>query len=165
MTNHVLLGLIVPLSFLGIFGVFAKRLIHVDPWFKRDDFSLGFELTIAAITTCMLNSADLYRLGEHCRHSIEENNKKTSLLGANLDANSMNSVHEKIRTTADEELGRSISILAMSIFAFMIIGTIYRQSDARKSEGPKGIFYPILFSNALGLIPILCYILWVKGIG
>ena len=117
-------------------GAVAKKLVRGSGW-RRTDFFLGVELSLAAMALALVYMLDLSRL-------------------TLLPSTSITSVSQKIAATA--------LFLALSFFLLLWVVSTHQDWE-KKSRNPNGqLFWLGIISNLVGTALLIAFITIVKGV-
>jgi hypothetical protein len=135
LTNPYLIALGIPLVLIFC-GAFAKKLVRGSAW-KRSDFFLGVELSLAAMASALVYVFDLSKLtGSQSASGV--------------------SVPGKMAATA--------SFLALCFFLLLWVLSTHQDWEKR-SQNPKGQFvWLAIITNIIGAGLLAAFVLFVKGV-
>lgn len=135
LTNTYLIALGIPIILI-LCGAFAKKLVRGSNW-KRSDFFLGVELSLAAMASALVYIFDIAKLTSSQNVSASE-------------------ITKKIATNA--------SFLALCFFMLLWVLSTHQDWEKR-SQNPRGqLVWLCLITNLAGAVLIATFVLLVKGV-
>ena len=160
---RLVLGFLVPTAFLVV-GFLAKTIIRPGrPRISWPDLYLGTEWTVAAVTLCILNACDLYRLGQNARTEQETIEKKAQTLGQIEEARCRRRYVDESLEDNRQEQGRNTAILASAVLLFLVAAFIHRRWEPEPDSCRKRALMAGC-ANFCGYAPMALYMLYVKGL-
>jgi hypothetical protein len=156
------LGFLIPTGFLLV-GAVGKKLVSEAPGWIWADWYLGIELALASVSICTLNACDLYRLGERADRLREESLADGAAAPREVKDERDRSYAQMTKEIRQEQ-GRTIACLALAFFAFLFVGTVHRQWESRPDDQWKKKLMLAGLSNLCGYVPMVCYMLFAKGV-
>ncbi len=130
---------------LILLGAISRKLIRSTAW-EREDFFLGVDLSIAAISSGLIYISDL-------------------IAAKAASAGCATTACRDLLATADERLMADAGFLVVALVAFLSLLAIH-QDQARNTGNPrKQMLLLGGVSNAIGVGLFIAFIIIVKGIG
>jgi hypothetical protein len=143
-TNRYFVAVGIPLLLI-LLGAIARKLIRATPWL-RDDFFLGVDLAIAAISSGLIYTSDLLAA-------------KQAASGCSTDA------CRSVLATADERLVRNSSFLVIALILFLLILAMHQDDGRLTGNLRRQTLVLGVASNLIGVGLLALFILAVKGVG
>ncbi|MFL5381316.1 MAG: hypothetical protein ACJ8GN_02195 [Longimicrobiaceae bacterium] len=143
LTNQYFIAVGVPFILL-LLGSISRKLVHGHAW-KRSDFYLGIDLSLAGISSGLIYISELLTT-------------KASEAGCFTPA------CIAFREAADHRLLADAGFIVIALIGFLLVLALH-QDQERNTSNPKGqlIFLGIL-SNLVGAGMLASFILFVKGV-
>lgn len=133
LTNDHLIAFGIPFI-LMLCGALAKKIVRKTAW-RRSDFFLGIELTLAALGAAMIFLYDLKKM--------DMRSSEARIL-----------VIQKIAETA--------AFLALALLLFLIVLSVHQEWDRNERASWRQVFWLGFVSNAMGVISFLVFVFFVK---
>lgn len=134
LTNSYLIAVIIPMLLI-LCGALAKKLVRGSTW-KRSDFFLGVELSLASLGSAMVYFYDLTRI-----------------------SGSVTSAEPLIG-----KVGATATFVAVSFFLLLVVLATHQDWEQRTTN-PRGQYLMLgAFCNGIGILLFSSFILLVKGV-
>jgi hypothetical protein len=143
-TNRYFVAVAIPFLLI-LLGAIARKLIRSTAWI-RDDFYLGVDLSIAAISSALIFISELLTT-------------KGAAIGCATDA------CKAVLSTADERLLRDASFLAVALIFFLLVLALHQDEVRNTGNRRRQLLKLGVLSNVIGVALLSGFILLVKGVG
>jgi hypothetical protein len=130
-----IVGIGVPLI-LATFGVLGKKLIRKGPGWKREDFYIGVELTIAALANGLVSSCDLLKI-------------TTGVLPQKMIGYAV----------------ASAVVTLLGFFMFLFLLSVHQDWESNDSDPRRRFVWLGIVSNMLGLGTLILSTVLIPGLG
>jgi len=143
-TNRYFIAAGIP--FLLIFlGAISRKLIRAKPWI-RDDFYLGVDLSIAAISAGLIYNFELITAKEAASGCSTESCRA-------------------LIASADTRLLGNAGFLVAALILFLLVLSFHQDNPGNAGTSRKQFVYLGIVSNVIGVGLIALFTLVVKGVG
>lgn len=135
LNNQYLVAVGIPFLLI-LCGAFAKKLVRGTNW-KKNDFFLGVELSLASLGSAMVYFYDLQKLPV---------------------------ANPPLSTNVGEKIGATATFLAISFFLLLFVLTTHQDWESRNSNPRGQILMLGVLSNGVGIGLFALFVLFVKGL-
>lgn len=135
LTNPYVVAIVIPIILLAS-GAFMKKLVRASPW-KRSDFYLGVEFTLAAMTAALVHIFDL----------VNQSGTATNVSSV----------------TGGQFVGTTVFIIGALFLLFLIL-SIHQDWEKRDDRPWLQMCVLVGATNLIGAGLLAAFVLFVKGL-
>ncbi|HEX8903575.1 MAG TPA: hypothetical protein VF771_01895 [Longimicrobiaceae bacterium] len=143
LTNRYFVAIAVPFLLI-LLGAISKKLIRSTAW-MRDDFFLGVDLSISAISSALIFISEL--LGA-----------KAAAVGCSTAA------CQTTLASADERLLRDAGFLVAALILFLLVLSLHQDQERNTGSPRRQLLTLGVLGNLIGVVLLSGFILLVKGV-